>query len=97
MLKCSILYIQLRRAQGQPQQPKTKTMKINNKAVTKIVAMIILRPLTLFLASRVLMPALTFVECLSLAYLSMFMGYLLFATLSSLIVAKLFFGGKEDE
>ena len=43
------------------------------------------------------MPALTFVECLSLAYLSMFMGYLLFATLSSLIVAKLFFGGKEDE
>lgn len=72
-------------------------MKINNKAVTKIVAMIILRPLTLFLASRILLPALTFVECLSLAYLSMFMGYLLFATLSSLIVAKLFLGGKEDE
>lgn len=34
--KCSILYIQLRRAQGQPQQPKTKTMKTKNK--TQIVA-----------------------------------------------------------
>ena len=35
--KCSILYIQLRRAQGQPQQLKTKTMKYQNNK-TQIVA-----------------------------------------------------------